>query len=78
MRVAFQGVGDGQREVEGRALAGLRIEPDSTAMLFDHLADDRQARATAAAECILRVQALEYLEHTALSRASMPMPLSRT
>src|SRR4051795_7273643 len=48
-----------QGEIEGRPLAGGRLDPDSAMVALDDLLDDREARAGAAAVLVAAVQALE-------------------
>src|SRR3954454_13807507 len=52
-----------QGEIEGRPLAGGRLDPDSAMVALDDLLDDRRARAGAAAVLVAAVQALEDAEH---------------
>src|SRR3954469_4732122 len=55
-----------QGEIEGRPLAGGRLDPDSAMVALDDLLDDRQARAGTAAVLVAAVQALEDAEHGVL------------
>ena len=52
----------GQMYVKGRALAGLRLDADTSVMPLEHPGDDRKAKPFAG-NGIIRIQTVEYLKH---------------